>query len=172
MSSASEFAALAAYVDCVQRTLVCVLEQVHLSLMSPSYSGSVDFSITLNDGRPRSVSSSLLRGLALQVAHYAQPVPTDSSHVVETVGYSYPLRIRRQDAFHELLDWQWDRRGVSPILTPHPHVSASNDLLPLSFDKLHIPTGRIEIEDVLTFLTSDLGVEPRRADWREVFSNR
>jgi hypothetical protein len=38
--------------------------------------------------------------------------------------------------------------------------------------KAHIPTGRVELEDVLLLAIREFGVRPRRDDWEEILGYR
>ena len=53
---------------------------------------------------------------------------------------------------------------------PHLHAYGARDTLTLH--KLHLPTGRVALEAVVRFLFADLGVVPRRADWRAVLDRQ
>ncbi len=80
---------------------------------------------------------------------------------------------------NELFAYHWHPRGVSNVWTPHLHLSAARDVhLPsgperhggteLSLGKLHFPTHRIELAQLVRFLIIELEVGPRRSDWERV----
>ena len=49
-----------------------------------------------------------------------------------------------------------------------PHIHAYGTHESEELHKLHPPTGRVSIEAAVRFLIEDLGVVPRRADWRVI----
>jgi len=65
-----------------------------------------------------------------------------------------------------LLASHWHPDGRSQVTIPHFHVGGTLGGIP--FAKLYAPTGPITLLDVLRFAIVELGVEPRRGDWREV----
>jgi hypothetical protein len=170
VASSTPYAATVEFIDRLRDSLICVLEQVHLPFSPRMYRGSNDpYSIMLNDGIPQPLSSSLISGLAIQLAMFIRPFSSESGYGIELSGYSYLLGIRQRDGLQEFLAWQWNQRGVSSIAYPHLHVSAVSEAVPGGLNKLHIPTNQILVEDILEFIITDLGVEPRREDWREIF---
>jgi hypothetical protein len=79
----------------------------------------------------------------------------------------------------ELFAFHWHPVGVSDVRTPHLHVSAaravslarqsgSPGLDELNLGKLHFPTHRIGVGELVRFLITELGVRPRRPDWESV----
>lgn len=78
----------------------------------------------------------------------------------------------------EVFAYHWHPIGPSDVWTPHLHVSAAgtislphrsarqNDNVPLG--RLHFPTHRIELPELVRFLIDDLGVGPRRPDWEAI----
>jgi hypothetical protein len=86
---------------------------------------------------------------------------------VLTTGYLYQLRAGER----ELLAYHWHPRGLSPHTDPHMHLGAAAELGFADLGTAHLPTGRIGLEHVLRLAIRDLGVEPRRGDWREVLGD-
>jgi hypothetical protein len=79
----------------------------------------------------------------------------------------------------ELFAYHWHPDGASDVLTPHLHVSvAPSIILParigatmddrLAMGKLHFPTHRIALPELVRFLITELDVGPRRPDWEAV----
>lgn len=52
----------------------------------------------------------------------------------------------------------WNKR-------PHMHVKAARSIENTPISNLHIPTGRVLIEDIVRFLIEDLGIDAIRSDW-------
>jgi hypothetical protein len=83
---------------------------------------------------------------------------------VQSVGYSYILH---GEGGKELFAYQWHPGGPSPITSPHVHIGTGLGLTDLSVPKLHVPTARVSLEQVIR-LAIELGAEPIRDDWDEV----
>ncbi|MGH2532841.1 MAG: hypothetical protein ACRDJW_11130 [Thermomicrobiales bacterium] len=91
-----------------------------------------------------------------------------SGWVVRTTSYSYWM----YDADGtELVTYQWEPAGRSPVKTPHVHIGkalASGDVpehIRRRFSRLasaHLPTGLITVTDILRTAIRDFGVEPLR----------
>jgi hypothetical protein len=41
-------------------------------------------------------------------------------------------------------------------------------IIKLDFDKLHLSTGWVTVEEVVRFLITEIGVKPKRSDWNEI----
>jgi len=85
---------------------------------------------------------------------------------VRTTGYVYQLRAGER----ELIADHWHPRGLSPHTAPHMHLGAAAELGFADLGSAHLPTGHIGLDDVLRLAIRDLGVEPRRGDWRQVLA--
>ena len=94
---------------------------------------------------------------------------------LRTDAYRYRVLDEQE---RELLVWHWEPEGLGDRRRPHLHVaygtgSAASINLPtasgvgespfpqLDVPKLHVPTGRVLLEDVVRFLIEDLGVRGR-----------
>jgi hypothetical protein len=70
---------------------------------------------------------------------------------IQTLRYSYAVTGTddlREEA--ELVSWHWH-----PPVRQEPHIHFGGDL-----HKLHVPSGRVSFEAVVSFLLMDLGVLP------------
>lgn len=83
---------------------------------------------------------------------------------VRTTGYIFQLHVGER----ELIAYHWHPWGLSPHAFPHMHLGPAAELGFGDLARAHLPTGRIGLSDVLCLAVRDLGVEPRRDDWREV----
>lgn len=90
--------------------------------------------------------------------HRAWKVATDS--------YAYTVSDDETLAT-ELVAWHWH---PASRLDPHLHVGRSHPDFGF-WAHLHIPTGRVAFEDVMTFVLADLGVQPERDDWETVLAD-
>lgn len=79
----------------------------------------------------------------------------------------------------ELFAYHWHPVGLSSVQEPHMHVSAAKPValpnrpenmhLPeMVLSRLHFPTHKIELPQLVRFLIIELGVGPRRDDWESV----
>ena len=71
-----------------------------------------------------------------------------------------------------LVRWEYERDGAGLYPASHIHVNAEPDEYEGEkyFPKLHLPSGRVAIEDVLEFLVTEQGVIPVSDNWPEVLS--
>lgn len=83
---------------------------------------------------------------------------------VRTTGYVYQLRAEER----ELVAYHWHPWGLSARTFPHVHIGPAAQLGFADLGRAHLPTGHVALADVLRLVIRDLGVEPRRDDWREV----
>ena len=98
---------------------------------------------------------------------------TPGSFKVKTLSYEY--NIERKKDKQEVVCSHWEGDAArNPI--PHIHIGsitvAAN--APLS-NKTHIPSGRVSVEDVVSFLIKEMGVKPtknRHRDWSDRESAR
>jgi hypothetical protein len=94
---------------------------------------------------------------------------------VSTSEYMYRILDRGE---RELLAYHWHPQGLSSIAHPHLHLSGvepfvlslapNHESTEFSVDKAHFPTGPVTLQRIIRLLIEDLGVEPRRPDWRDV----
>lgn len=98
---------------------------------------------------------------------------------VSTAFYHYQILDRDGG---EIVVFHWEPDGRSPVGTPHLHVPAAGPvILPqpdgsrvagakTHLSKLHLPTGRIGIEEIVELLVADFNVDPLLPNWREVLT--
>ena len=91
-----------------------------------------------------------------------------------SVGYSY--RILEPEG-REILAYHWHPTSVSPVKNPHVHLSSRIGPLVIApsgaavaLADMHLPTGFVDLNDVVRLLIAEFGVEPRRADWDAVLA--
>ena len=83
-----------------------------------------------------------------------------------TVAYMYVVGVDRS----ELLAFHWHPAGPSVVRTPHLHVGVDIQLGAVWLAKAHLPTGAVQLADVLGLVLGELGVRPLRDDWRTVLA--
>lgn len=88
----------------------------------------------------------------------------DGGWQTRVVAYLYAI----EQAGSELLAYHWHPRGRSAITRPHLHVRADIKIGERWLGKVHLPTGSVELEDVVALAIEELGVEPLREDWEQL----
>lgn len=86
---------------------------------------------------------------------------------VRTAGYRFHLRLREGP---ELLAYHWHPDDPNPVKIPHLHLSAGAQVQFDALARAHIPTGPVQLHDVLRLAIEDLGVRPLRPDWANVLA--
>jgi hypothetical protein len=82
---------------------------------------------------------------------------------VSTAAYIYALHV----ASELLLAYHWHPAGRSAATRSHLHLVPGVDLL----QRVHLPTGRVALEQVLQLAIAELDVRPRRGDWSSVLES-
>jgi hypothetical protein len=79
---------------------------------------------------------------------------------VRTLNYIYAVFDAGQQ---RLFGWHYhpEGRAEQPVLHPHLHVYIDAPAAGQRLPRLHLPTSRVAVEDVVTFLVEGLGAAPR-----------
>ncbi len=83
----------------------------------------------------------------------------------DLTSYFYALR---DSEGREIVAYHWHPDSRSSIRFPQLHLGAGGQIGREELQKSHIPTGYIELEDVIGLAIREFGVRPRRDDWAEV----
>lgn len=162
--------AVEAYRARLQQTLSCITDAV--LLFSEGGWREVDelHAWALSDD-PVQLSNKLRLSVAQQYQIIRNPRPEFGKWKVSTRAYSYLIL---DEVEREILAYQWQPEGPSPYRDPHLHIGPGavqgyGELCKLRpiFDRAHLPTERIALEDVVLFLIDDFGVDPKRDDYRK-----
>ena len=117
-------------------------------------------------GQPVLLSNGLYLNVELTLRAYRRPVPH-----LETIRstYSYQAGNRPDDRL-PVFSYQFDRDTPFPYPRCHLHVYAApmGYALDRPFPRLHLPTRRITLEQVVWHLITEHGVQPRRPDWHDI----
>jgi len=83
---------------------------------------------------------------------------------ISTAEYHYSLE---DEAEQEYVAYHWHPEGRSDAIYPHLHIGRASQLPPRGVitSKLHLPTSRVAIEDVLRLAIQQLGVKRLHQDW-------
>lgn len=169
MGGRTEREAVENYVDPIQRALSCVTNAV-LGHRGGYYPAPKPHVLTFA-GTDGSVA---LQGVSLNLAftqHYSF-IPGDARvanvaelpYEVRTVYYAYGLEDR--ETGHEIFSYHWHPDGVSPVRHPHLHLERGAQIGRRELSEGHLPTGRVALEDVLTFVIEQFHAKPLKRDWR------
>jgi hypothetical protein len=158
--------AVAAYVTAVQMVVGCVAGEV---VLATGYRPETSpLTLPLAGGRAAALGGGVV-ALGLDVREFYRIVEDRSASrrrrwYVEITGYRYALLDRRTD--QELLAFHWHPHIVEKAF-PHVHLESGlelrNDLV-----GIHVPTGPLDLEDVIHFAIEELGVRPRIRNWAAV----
>jgi hypothetical protein len=86
---------------------------------------------------------------------------------VTTVAYYYALD--GSDG-REIVAYHWHPGQSQKVTVPHLHLSGGAMVRHPAFEKVHFPTERIAVEDLLRFAIGELGVTPRLPDWQRMLN--
>lgn len=89
--------------------------------------------------------------------------------VWEIVVAAYAFGLMEQDGA-ELFTFHWHPTGPSHMTEPHLHLGPRLSASGFDVSGVHVPTGQIGLAQVVLFAIRDLGVTPRRRDWRSILN--
>lgn len=104
--------------------------------------------------------------LILDVAHYFRVVEAAGDigpYRCRTIGYSYDFRHSEGPS---VLSFHWHPN--SAYQSPHAHMHQY--VAPVDLSKVHAPTGRTSLEQVVRLAIDDFGATPLRDDWEAVLA--
>ncbi len=161
----SKSAARDRYVGFLQQTLSCVTSVVWI--VAPTRTG---------DGLLLQLSEDAVRlpvrdrdPLWLQATqdfHFERDHRFGGEWKVKTDGYAYTIAAT-DDLSQELFAWHWHPNSRPDT---HLHVGRRHPELG-SVGKMHVPCGRVAMEEVALFAIHDLGVVPQRDDRQSILQD-
>lgn len=168
------YAARARYVRIISLPLTCVTRAVWCD--APTIRGTdEDLAISLT-GFPSPVRLRRENSLPvfLTAVQSYQLVPDERFATGEwkasTRGYAYTLYDVRGHQPTRALAWHW-HPGSGKSEEPHIHVYRDGEIGGVLLDKLHLPAERVAFESVIRFAIEELGVTPKRDDWRDLIDS-
>lgn len=124
--------------------------------------------VTLSGGGFTVLRGQRAVGLSVDIQYRIVEAPGESGPWKTTI-VQYQYSLRTPDGSDEILGFHWHPGGRSRVKGPHLHIgSAAIEVGGPLTRKMHIPTGRIALEEVLRSVIEDLGVQPLRDDWEQV----
>jgi hypothetical protein len=153
----------------LQRAISCVTPSVIAVRSAAGYGVGSEHALAL--GVPEAVR---LAGtdIALSVRAYASVVEREEGSAAWRVGLSSYFYTLRDAQGPEIIAYHWHPGGRSPIDFPHLHLGAGSGVGRDELQKAHLPTGRVELEDVLLMAIREFGVRPWRDDWEEILGSQ
>ena len=121
---------------------------------------------TSQHGWPVPLGNGMYLNVEMTLRVERRPVPR-----LETTRASYTYQAGHHlDDPRPLFAYQYDRNAPAPYPRCHLHVFAAPDHYPLErpFPRLHLPTRRITLEQIVWHLIREHGIQPRRDDWHDV----
>jgi hypothetical protein len=119
-------------------------------------------SLTLNRGTPSKLRSRPSVYLTVKMLYrVTEDEGERGPWKVKTAGYNYSIQ---DGSEKEILAYHW-HPATKPSY-PHLHVCPASGVNLLR--KIHLPTARISVEDVLQLLIEQFKVKPIRHDWEKV----
>lgn len=106
--------------------------------------------------------------LTLDVGEHYRVREGSDGWEVEVVAYFYAFARNNED----VIVYHWHPYGRSSIRRPHLHVRADLQIGERWLGKLHLPTGFVAIEDIVTLAIRELRTEPLREDWEALIADR
>jgi hypothetical protein len=120
-------------------------------------------SLTLNKGFPSRLKSNPTLFLTLKMQYrVTKAVGVRGPWKVSTEAYYYGIHDRQQT---EILSYHWHPKTERTF--PHIHLHSGSSVI-RALQGIHLPTGRVSLEQVLRLLIEEMKVKPLRADWAKV----
>lgn len=161
MAARSSSEAVNEFVELLRRSLSCVTTAV-LDVRGGYHPSDYPHAATLNNGNPIRLRGSRQLGLLMSLQYYVvEDTGSPSSWVVRTAAYYFALTDKDD---REIIAYHWHPAGRSGVTWPHMHLGASISR-ESTLAKVHLPTGRVSIEQILRMAIMELDVQPLRKDW-------
>lgn len=84
---------------------------------------------------------------------------------IATTTYSYTFA---DESLQEVIAYHWHPGRRSAVSDPHLHLQSGAKVGRRDIANAHLPTGWVTLNDVIRLAITELGVTPRREDWRDV----
>lgn len=177
MSITDRYEAVDSFVRLLRRTAACVTE---VPLIAQPASPDL-FHIALVDNIPVDVQTeSGYPNLKFSIVHDCRPVPhpdVAGAYTVSSAYYAYAVHDLEEA---EILTYHWHPAGESPVTFPHLHLpsqigpisvaSLGREPAEMHLANLHIPTGRVLLEDVVRVLIEEFNVRPLTQSWENTLA--
>ncbi len=176
MRGSSQYEAIQAHTKLLSASLACVIAAPQVRAGALDREGP--FGLALNSGRNVPLTATVPH-IALRLHQWFRLVNSpeavrDERWRVSITSYDYALL--NPDTEAELLAFHWHPElaegGMQLVTFPHLHIDSSVLSEP-ALTKMHIPTERIAVEDVVGLVIRDFKARPLVRNWeRRLRSNR
>jgi len=120
-------------------------------------------SLTLNKGSPSKLKSNPILFLTVKMLYRVTEITGEKGPwKVSTAAYYYGIHDRHQS---EILSYHWHPQTERNY--PHIHLHSGSSVI-RALQGIHLPTGRVSLEQVLRLLIEEMKVKPIRPDWNKV----
>lgn len=152
----------------LQRAVSCVSPSVVVVRGSGYHTGS-EHALFVGNVEPAKLSRSDITLSVKLLVHVRSHAGYEGRWAATVVAYSYALR---GSEGAEIIVYHYHPDSRSPIKFPHLHLGAGARPSREELQGAHLPTGHVELEDVLSMAIREFGVRPRRGDWAEILDTR
>jgi hypothetical protein len=83
----------------------------------------------------------------------------------------YIYDIRDAESERTLLAFHWHPLGISRVRGHHAHIKFEGAVSSTLLSKIHLPTSRVLLEDVVQFCIEELGAKPQHSHWQDVLED-
>lgn len=136
MAARTPAAAVRAFVGAFQSALSCLtLDRFNAEGYRPV---DLPSSAELQDGEPVAISGSSLHLLVVLRYRIVLAADAPGAWAVQLAAYDYEML---DDLDREILAYQWQPEGRSPVTWPHVHLGPAAGDLWRSVSRAHLPTG-------------------------------
>jgi hypothetical protein len=158
------YQAVRSYRSSLQKTVSCVTASVILVGSMQGYRPGSEHRLVLGPEEAVRLPGADL-SLSVQVFARVSEQAGQALWRVSPFGYYYALR---ESGGPEIVAYPWHPGRRSTIAFPHLHLGTGSGVSREELHKAHIPTGHVELEDVLLMAIREFGVRPKRDDWEEI----
>lgn len=152
------------YLDALQQLTSCITNEVPNNVGGYHPSDRPHL-VTLARGTPVRLRAPQLLRLSIREWYSVQQAAPQSGWIVTTVGYMYDIFIEDDQP---ALSYHWHPIAPRTVTFPHVHLEAGAQIGLDVLHRAHLPTGIVSVRDIVRLVIEELGVEPRRSDWRSV----
>ncbi len=139
------------------------MNSAYVDVKGGYYISAIPHPLALMDGLPVELGGGT--GLTIQVSQQYRVIENPDPRKpwqVKTVSYHYTLG---EIGGREILSYQWHPNVPRSVTFPHLHLQHGAGLGRPEFQRAHLPTGRVALEDFVQLLIDDFGVPSAREDW-------